>query len=80
MQILTGTSCKLQSIGFLVSHVPGRQTVPQAELWGTIQVFSRVDEKTNIQIPIDAKYVTRGITHGCELEQGPNGDMWSNFF
>ena len=47
---------------------------------GAIQVLSRVDEKTNIQIPIDAKYVTRGITHRGDLVQGPNGDLWSIFF
>ena len=55
MQILSGTSFKLQRIGFLGGQVPGRQTVPRAELWRAIQVLSRMDEKTNIQIPIDAK-------------------------
>ena len=47
---------------------------------GAVQVLSRVDEKSNIQIPIDAKYVTQGITHRGELEQGPNGDLWSILF
>ena len=60
--------------------MPGRQTVPRAELWKAIQVLSRVDEKTNIQIPIDAKCVTRGIKHRSELEQGPGGDLWSILF
>ena len=31
-------------------------------------------------IPTDAKYVTRGITHRGDLEQGPNGDLWSILF
>ena len=35
--------------------------MPRAELWGAIQVLSRVDETTDIQIPIDAKYVGAGI-------------------
>ena len=30
---------------------------------GSIQVLSRVDETSNIQILIDAKYVTKGVTH-----------------
>ena len=58
----------------------GKQTVQRAELWGAIQILSRVDGKTNIQIPIDAKYVTRGIAHRGDLEQGPNGDLWSILF
>ena len=37
-------------------------------------------EKTNIQIPIDAKYVTRSIAHRGDLVQGPNGDLWSILF
>ena len=61
-------------------QVPGRQTVPRAELWGAFQILSRVDEKSNIQIPIDAKYVTRGITHRGDLEQVPNGVSWSILF
>ena len=60
--------------------MPGRQTVPRAELWGAIQILSRFDEKSNIQIPIDAKYVTRSITHGGDLEQGPTRDLWSILF
>ena len=72
LHVLSGTSFELQRIGFSGGQVPGRQTVPRAELWGAIQVLSRVDEKTNIQNPNDAKYVTKGITHRGELEQGPN--------
>ena len=60
--------------------MPGRQTVPRTELWGAIQILSRVDEKSNIQIPIDAKCVTMCIAHRGDLEQGPNGDLWSIFF
>ena len=60
--------------------MPGKQTVPRAELWGAIQILSKVDRKTNIQIPIDAKYVTKGIAHRGDLVQGPNGDLWSILF
>ena len=60
--------------------MPGRQTVPRAELWGAMQILSRIDEKSNIQIPIDAKYVTRSIAHRSDLEQGPQGDLWSILF
>ena len=60
--------------------MPGRQTVPRGELWGAIQILSRVDEMSNIQIPIDANYVTRGIPRRGDLEQGPNGESWSILF
>ena len=80
LQPLSDTSFKLLRTGFLGGQVPGRQTVPGAGPWGTIQIFSRVGEKSNIQIPIDAKYVTSGIMHRGDLEQGPSGDLWSIFF
>ena len=81
LQPLSDTSFKLLHTGFLGGQVPGRQTVPRAELWGAIQILSQIDEKSNIQIPIDAKYVTRGIAwHRSDLEQGPNGDLWSILF
>ena len=75
LQPLSDTSFKLLRTGFLGGQVPGRHTVPRAELWGAIQILSRIDEKSNIQVPIDAKYVTGGIVHRCDLEQGPNGDL-----
>ena len=80
LQPLSDTSFKLLRTGFLGGQVPGRQTVPTTELWGAIQILSRVDEKSNIKIPIDAKYVMRGIAHRGDLEQGPNGDLWSILF
>ena len=77
LQPMSDTSFKLLRTGFLGGQVPGTQTVPRAELWGAIQILSWIDEKSNIQIPIDAKYVTGGIVHRGDLEQGPNGDLWS---
>ena len=80
MHIGNDTSFTLQQTGHLGGQVPGRQTVPRAELWGAIQNLSKVDGNLNIQIPIGAKYVTRGIAHRGDLEQGPNGDLWSILF
>ena len=78
--ISNDTSFTLQQTGYLGGQVPGKQTVPRVELWGAIQILSRVDGKTNIQIPIDAKHVTRGIAQRGDLVQGPNGDFWSILF
>ena len=55
----------------------GRQTVPRAGLGRAIQALSRVDETTNIQCLIDAKYVTQGVEQRGELEYGSGGDLWS---
>ena len=65
LQPQSDTSVQLLRTGFLGGQVPSRQTVPRAQVWGAIQIPSRVDEKSNIQIPIGARYVTRGITGTC---------------
>ena len=80
LQPQSDTSFKLLRTGFLGGQVPGRQTVPRADLWGAVQILSRVDEKSNIQVSNDARYVTRGITHRSDLGQGPDGDLWSILF
>ena len=61
LHILSGSSSELQRVGFLGGQVRGRQTVPRARLWRAIQALSHVDETTNIQCLIDAKYVTQGV-------------------
>ena len=80
LQPQSDTSFELLRTAVFGGHVPGRQTVPRAEFWGAIQILSRVDEKSNIQIPIDAKQLTIGIVHRGDLEQGPNGDLGSILF
>ena len=77
---LSDASFELHCTRFLGGQIPGRQTVPRAELWRAIPVLSRVDEKAHIQLPSGAMYVTKGVTHGCETEQKPNGDPWSTLF
>ena len=73
LQPLSDTSFKLLRAGFLGGQVPGRQTVPRAELRGAIQILSRVDEKSNIQISMDAKYVTRASHTGVIWNKDPVG-------
>ena len=79
LQILGGSSFELERIGF--SGSPGaRQADPRAELWGAIQALSCLDETTNIQCLMGAKYVRKGVAQRGELEYGPNGDLWSILF
>ena len=51
-----------------------------AELGKGIQALNCVDEKTNIQLPIGANFVTKRVTQRCELEYGPDGDLWPILF
>ena len=74
LQPLSDTSFKLPRTGFLGGQVPGRQTVPRAEL------FSRVEEKSNIQIPIGCKYVTNGIMHRVRFGTRTNWGLVVNPF
>ena len=69
LQVLSGASFELRCIGFLRGQVPGRQTVSRAELWGAIQVLSRVDEKTNIRCEVcDERYHTRERWNKRQIE------------
>ena len=58
-------------------QVPGKQTVPRAELWAAIQVTAAADETIEIDIGIDASYVTKGVLNMDKLSCGNNGDLWS---
>ena len=80
LHVLSGTSFEVQRIGFWGGQVPGRHTVPRAECWGAIQALSRVDVKTKIHLPMDAKHVAKGVTQRDDIEYGPNGDPWSILF
>ena len=75
MHIGNDTSFTLQETGYLGGQVPGKQTVPRAELWGAIQILSKVDGKSNIQIPIDAKYVTTSGPREAKLETSTNSTL-----
>ena len=81
LQPQSDTSFKLPRTGFLGGWVPGRQTVPRGELWGAIQILCRVDEKSNIQIPIDAKLRDEGH-HAQKViwNKDHKRDLWSILF
>ncbi len=64
----------LEVIGGLV---PGKQTVPRAELWGGIQVLVRLPSNVEAFLGLDASCVTKGARTRGKLIQGTNGDLWS---
>ena len=75
-----GDDFSLEELACIGGEVPGRQTVPRAELWGAIQTLIRTDPSMDFDISIDAAYVTKGIINRGKLVSGPNGDLWSILF
>ena len=67
----------LSNLACLGGQVPGRQTIPRAELWGAIQMLIRANPAAGTTIGIDAAYVTKGTHNRQKLICGPNGDLWS---
>ena len=59
------------------SKVPGRQTVPRAEIWAILMVLMVWDGTYNLTIVTDASYTVRGIGNlaGRKDTRGPNWDI-----
>jgi hypothetical protein len=71
------TAFAINEVGCIGGQVPGRQTVPRAELWGGIQVLARASSSTNISLGIDASYVVNGSAARSDRCKGSNGDLWT---
>ncbi len=67
-----GTCYELEEVGCIGGQVPGKQTVPRAELWGGIQTLIRAHPDWDIDLGIDASYVTKGCTNRAKLSSGSN--------
>ncbi len=75
--ILDQLSFEIANLAVIGGQVPGRQTVPRAELWGGIQTLLRTPSYASLDLGIDAKYVTQGVKSRGKLCSGDNGDLWS---
>ena len=71
---------KFEDIECLGGEVPGEQTVPRSETWGSIVLLTRVSANVIARLGIDASYVTRGVHNRNKLCRGKNGDLWSLLF
>ena len=60
--------------------VPGRQTVPRAELWATILFLHAIPRPTSMTLLVDASYVVSGFRNIQDRMKGSNGDMWTVLF
>ncbi len=63
--------------GGLVAEVPGRQTVPRAELWGAALLANAAPADGPFEITLDAAYVTNGLSRRGDRFRGANGDLWT---
>ncbi len=59
------------------ADVPGRQTVPRAEIWGAALVLCAAPKAGPFELVLDAAYVHRGMGARGELLRSPNGDLWA---
>ena len=73
----TDSNSSIDKIVVFGGQVPGRQTVPRAELWAAINMLKLANEALDLSIGIDASYVTKGIDNIDRLAKGENGDLWS---
>jgi ribonuclease HI len=65
----------------LFSRVPGRQTVPRAELWALFKLLERMSHGVSYRVYIDAQYVLNGLANrGKHYSEGSNGDIWTRIY
>ncbi len=64
-------------VGGMVAEVPGRQTVPRAELWGAALLANAAPSSGPFEITLDAAYVVNGLSRRGERFRGANGDLWT---
>ncbi len=63
--------------GGLVAEVPGKQTVPRAELWGASLLLSLAPRDGPFELTLDAAYVVNGLGRRIDRLRGANGDLWA---
>ncbi len=64
----------------ICAELPGKQTVPRAEVWGSALMAARGPAEGPLDIGVDASYVINGIARRGVSMKGPNGDVWSVLF
>ena len=65
----------------MFSKVPGRQTVPRAELWALLTLMRRMREGQRYTVYVDAAYVINGLkARTNHYARGLNGDIWTLIF
>ncbi len=68
----------VENVGLLIAPVPGKPTVPRAELWAAILAARSAPQGGSVALQIDAAYVVKGMAPNrqASLCAGANGDLW----
>ncbi len=72
----------LEGLAVAAGPVPGRQTVPRAELWSACAVGELVPSDVPVRLLADASYVVDTAADDSRLNRArraANGDLWSRF-
>ena len=75
-----GETLTVEDVGLMIAAVPGRPTVPRAELWAAVLSAQAAPHGGDWLLRSDAAYVVKGIhAHGVtqSLKEGQNGDLWT---
>ncbi len=78
----TGNGKRVEGVEIAAAPVPGRQTVPRAELWAACIAANSTDGSTESRLKADAAYVVDTTASGQRLERcsrGANGDLWAQY-
>ena len=72
-----------RDVAILMAALPGKQTVPRAELWAATMAVDSAQDSSHHELIIqsDSSYVVRGAESASRfrMEQGGNGDLWEEF-
>ncbi len=66
--------------GVVCGQVPGRQTVPRAEVWGLVLAVAFARSAPSLRIGVDASYAIAGFGRENLVRRGDNGDLWCKLF
>ena len=70
-----------ENMALMYSRVPGRQTVPRAELWALYNIMLKLAPNTTYTLYIDARDVLTGLwARSKHYSAGNNGDLWSRIY
>ncbi len=74
-----GVTC-VSDYGIVCGQVPGRQTVPRAEVWGLVLAVAWARAAPSLRIGVDARYAITGIERDSLVSRKDNGDLWCKLF
>ena len=60
--------------------VPGKQTVPRAELVALLILAENIEVAGNYELRVDAQYLLTSMASPTRAKRGSNGDLWTRFF